>query len=88
MSTALVLAPKDTTALEAVVALIACGAREGKTAACRAHAAKGHGLLRIARTGALDALAAAICGAVRGGSCADCVAKAEQIHLAVEEEVR
>ncbi|MFB7403339.1 hypothetical protein ACFCZR_24500 [Streptomyces rubiginosohelvolus] len=66
------------------LALIACGAREGKTRACDRHVEQGPTLVRIASTGALDALAAAICGSARTGACTGCAGKAEQILAAYD----
>ncbi|MET9731985.1 hypothetical protein ABZZ79_15430 [Streptomyces sp. NPDC006458] len=61
---------RDTSALEQRVALIACGARPGKTEACGDHQEKAAAFLTIASTGAADALAAAICG--HRGTCRPC----------------
>lgn len=65
------------------IAMIACGIRPDKTAACETCTRKADGLFRIASTGSLDALAAAICGSLRGGACAPCTEKANDILEAV-----
>ncbi|WP_399553985.1 hypothetical protein [Streptomyces anulatus] len=74
--------------LGAALALIACGAREGKTRACDRHAKMGITLIRIAASGALDALAATICGSDRNGTCSACKSKAERILAAHDEASR
>ncbi|MET7573364.1 hypothetical protein ABZT04_33440 [Streptomyces sp. NPDC005492] len=78
MSTTLALVP-DTNALQQRIALIACGAKPGKTEACDSHRGKGAALLTIAQTGAADALAAAICGTGKGPACHGCKDKAAEI---------
>lgn len=75
----------DTTALEQLIALIACGQREGKTKSCDRCRRKGVVLLNIASTGAADAVAAAICGTGKGPACHDCQVKAVEIIRVTNE---
>ncbi|MEU1592812.1 hypothetical protein ABZ468_08100 [Streptomyces sp. NPDC005708] len=73
-------------AIEARIALIACGIRPGKTQACDGCSKKGDALLAIASTGAADALAAAICGTGKGPACIRCETKARDIIHAYNGE--
>ncbi|MGY4936150.1 hypothetical protein ACWD7T_34695 [Streptomyces sp. 900116325] len=78
MSPTVAVAP-DTTALQLLISLIACGQRPGKTQPCDSCRRKGTGLLNIASTGAADAVAAAICGTGKAPACRDCKVKALEI---------
>lgn len=80
--------PEVPVELATALAVIACGAREGKTRACDRHAKQAPALVRIAATGALDALSAAICGSDRLGACPPCRDKAEQIISSYREGTR
>lgn len=78
----------DTTGLEQLIALVACGRRPGKTKACDRCEKRGRALLVCASQGTVDALAATICRSDTRRACASCVEKALEVMSAYHEGVK